>query len=696
MYIKKLILDNYRIYNGVNEIFFSPSEDKNVFIISGMNGFGKTTLLTSLVWCLYGKLMADVEEKFKKEIAESGGYKKFAANNFNRLSKSNGIDTYTVSIVISNIFIPTLPCNELTISRTFHSAKGEESIEILIDGAENELTREVGPEIFINDFILPKEIAKFFFFDAEKIVSLAEIKTIDDKRNLSKAYSEVLGIKKYEDLKTRLEDLRIRLRRDSATALEEEKFEELTKETEQFKKLTLEYDRQKIALNEEKDSKKVASEECQEKLIREGNSMSVSELNELKRSRNKLSEEMEEIKANMKELLELAPFAIAGNKTAEVKNQLNDEIELTQNFMDPALIKSKSKKIEKQIIASAKDFNLNIKQAEKLAGLISDSILTHFSSNGKPNKNFQTILGFTDTEKNEFDAIYSNLKSAFNITFRHLVTKYKDNRITFNKVVRTISNAESKENDLLITEIRTQKNILDTRIKDIDAKLQEISQEIGSLQKDITIKSKVVVELAKKINIGKTDIKKDETAKRLVDSLTVFITKLKEEKKVLLETKFKEELNKLMHKKSFVTRVEFEIEGDIIDINLYNKRGEIIIKDGLSKGEQQIYATALLKALIDESNIKFPVFIDSPLQKLDPTHSRNIICAFYPNLSEQVVLFPLLEKELSEAEYELILPHVKETFLIKNIHEDSSVFVPSPPTKLFKEYKKLNEHIYAY
>ena len=63
------------------------------------------------------------------------------------------------------------------------------------------MTKEVGYEVFINDFVLPREIAKFFFFDAEKVVTLAEAKSVSELRSLSKAYSEVLGIKKYEDLK---------------------------------------------------------------------------------------------------------------------------------------------------------------------------------------------------------------------------------------------------------------------------------------------------------------------------------------------------------------------------------------------------------------------------------------------------------------------------------------------------------------
>lgn len=43
----------------------------------------------------------------------------------------------------------------------------------------------------------------------------------------------------------------------------------------------------------------------------------------------------------------------------------------------------------------------------------------------------------------------------------------------------------------------------------------------------------------------------------------------------------------------------------------------------MSMGERQMYASALLSALVDESEIEFPVFIDSPMQKFDETHSEN-------------------------------------------------------------------------
>ena len=44
-------------------------------------------------------------------------------------------------------------------------------------------------------------------------------------------------------------------------------------------------------------------------------------------------------------------------------------------------------------------------------------------------------------------------------------------------------------------------------------------------------------------------------------------------------------------------------------------------------GERQMYASPL-KSLVDESNIEFPVFIDSPA-KFDRDHAENVIKEFY-------------------------------------------------------------------
>ena len=207
MKINKILFQNFRIYKGNNEIIFSPNASKNISIIAGKNGFGKTTFLTSLIWVFYGKMMSEVEDKYRKDIKNAGGYESFLKTLLNRdvktefQSNGNSSPILSVEIELKDLLIPSIPCKSVVLKRSYDLRTETEELKIFIDGLENELTKEVGYEVFINDFILPREIAKFFFFDAEKIVSLAEAKSKSELRNLSKAYSEVLGIKKYEDLK---------------------------------------------------------------------------------------------------------------------------------------------------------------------------------------------------------------------------------------------------------------------------------------------------------------------------------------------------------------------------------------------------------------------------------------------------------------------------------------------------------------
>ncbi|WP_456459177.1 DNA sulfur modification protein DndD [Reichenbachiella sp.] len=687
MIIKKVQLEDFRIYKGQNELEFFPHPEKNVFVISGENGFGKTTFLTALVWCLYGKLIVDVDEKYKREIYEAGGYKKYAANNLNR--SANEVKKYSVSITLSEIFIPSIPCQEVRITRAFDLEKKEDHVEILVDGSPNELTKEVGSEIFIHDFILPKEVAKFFFFDAEKIVSLAEMKSIEDKQKLSKAYSEVLGIKKYVDLKNNLEDLRLRFTRDSATKKDRDRFEVLQKDISKLQGL-VEFNEEQITnLLEEKETKRRQSEQYQEKLIREGNSLSVEELIDIKKLRDSLSEEGKRIRSKLKELLELAPFAIAGTKLKQTQAQVLNESLNSVNRIDPISIKEKSENIILKLSENElKNIDVNTESKSKFLDALSQYIVSEFSAN---NEGHKVLLEFNDSEYNEFMAIWENLRHSYSNLFKELIKADKSNKVAYNKVIRKISNAESKENDLLVQEIRREKTIVDKRISEIDKKTAELNQDIGGLQKEVGVLSRQISELSKKIQLDESDKQKDKKAQKLIDYLDDFICKLKADKKETLERRIKKELNRLMHKVDFIDQVEVDIDGEIIDINLYDSVGELILKESLSKGEQQLYATSILKALVDESNVKFPIFIDSPLQKFDKRHSKNIITDFYPNISEQVVLFPLLEKELSIEEYQELLPNINSAFLIKNKDHDSSEFQKVLPYKLFETY---NEHVY--
>src|SRR5690606_15168424 len=137
----------------------------------------------------------------------------------------------------------------------------------------------------------------------------------------------------------------------------------------------------------------------------------------------------------------------------------------------------------------------------------------------------------------------------------------------------------------------------------------------GGLRLNLTSHKKVRSEYEKNFNLVETDKKKYEVTEKLLVKINELIKKIKQDKKYSLQKSVSLGLKKLMHKQDFIHNVKVNIIDDVMDIDLLDKNGTVIDKDSLSKGEQQLYATALLKALVDESGIKFPVFIDSPLQK---------------------------------------------------------------------------------
>ena len=143
-------------------------------------------------------------------------------------------------------------------------------------------------------------------------------------------------------------------------------------------------------------------------------------------------------------------------------------------------------------------------------------------------------------------------------------------------------------------------------------------------------------------------------------------------------------MNSLMHKSHFIEKVSIEIFEDYLDINLIDNSGNKIDKESLSKGEQQLYATSILKSLVEESGINFPIFVDSPLQKFDKQHSENIIKRFYPSISKQVVLFPLMEKELTFDEFKLMESNITSIHKIINTEGNSSIKKIEDTIQLFE------------
>ncbi len=326
---------------------------------------------------------------------------------------------------------------------------------------------------------------------------------------------------------------------------------------------------------------------------------------------------------------------------------------------------------------------------------IENLIQKHFFSEVEREDDIEIFHEWEDQFVRELESIIQKLRSSFRVDFSKLHAEDKTLRTELDRIRRRIREAESKvESEYLKTlkakkeKARTYKKEFQGRKEDLIAKNTKVESELKSLRQKKT-------DLLVKIQVSEKNRPKDLTLKGLVDDVTQNITRIKEEKKKSLEESMLISLNDLMHKKSFVHRVTVDIspEGEYIDINLLDENENIIDRNALSMGERQLYASALLKSLVDESDIEFPVFIDSPMQKFDVDHSENIIEQFYPNVSHQVILFPLLGKEVTRSEYDLLLPKVESTYLIDNYAKNKSRLVAVKPGELFQEFEKMTHAV---
>ena len=697
MTIREIELNNFRIYKGKNKIELFPDENKNIIIVSGNNGFGKTTFLMSLVWCLYGKNMGKVDELYRKEIDEKGGYSKYIGNSLNFAAQKEGKTRFSVSVTFTDVEIPDTPCTEITITRSYDSATNyDDELEILIDGRKNdlftgtkeEITKE--EEIFIRDYILPIEIAKFFFFDAEKIVSFAQINTPEQRKDLSLAYSQVLGIQKYEDLKNELVRIQDDYRKVSAKPEEKRVFNALIADIDfkdsEIKRLSEEI----VNLEDDRAIKRHDSTELQSKLIREGDMMSADELTRLNVRKTELETMLSEAVDSLKDLYSLIPFGLAGGLMAELSVQLETEKAYKQNKLQLEGVNDKTDVILGDIEEAKRKlpFPVDIKTRDFYESQIRQLIKKHFYNVLDESKfdHFSILHDFSQGQIEEFKRIIVRIKESKS-SFENLFYNYTKAKAELYTIEKNIREAEKKAESDYVQKLRTRKEDIDRQIDSIGEEIGKKQSEIEALRDQVIAHKKQKEILSKKIDVSEQNRAVDNEATRLIHTIQKFLIRFKEEKKKALAKKLEEKLQSYLHKTDLVKKVIVDIDGngDDVDICLFGYDDKKIDNGILSMGERQMFASALLSALVDETEFEFPVFIDSPMQKFDPQHTRNVLTKFYPNVSKQVILFPLLKKELTEEEYQYIKPIVNKSYLINN-EKDGSYFVEVKPEDLFKEY----------
>lgn len=676
-------INNFRQYYNAVNIDLTTDADQNIVVIGGRNGYGKTNFLLSIVWCLYGEKISQIDDNFKKEIQKEKNYSSFMQQSINWTAKRENKDTFSVSIVVSEIELPELNklnsnSDSVIITRTFNVTSMSETLSISDTNSNMEIFDDEADKInFINDYIIPIDAAKFVFFDAEKISEIANLSIKEEGSFINDALGKILGLDIYDTLIEDIEFYINTLKKEGATKNLQEQIVDKEKAIE-----LSEIDIEKL---EEENAEKLKEIDDLKKTIRQYDNL-ISQHSKQGNStfdRESILSEIEKLKAKefdlsekFNELSEIIPLAILTGKLEEVIEHL--EIQ-EKNLISQNFAKENAEKIENFIELlfnkppepenSTMSFKDKLFYYDKAKNLGSEL----FASNG----DYQDLEFEHDLNNSEKSLIYDAINlvsSQSKDLFETTIEEFNKTRIELAELNKTLSKVDADLEDELILDYTSKKDTAEYNITENNRKIGENNQQINKLKGDIIRLNQQLSVLVKKVDVNAQNKLKIKESQKYIDVLNSFLEEQKNKHKDSLEKSILNELKILMHKlgseennNKFIEDVKVTIlaSGQGMKISLLDQDDNEIRKESLSSGEKQIYISCLIKAILNESIQSLPIFIDTPLGRLDEEHRDNITKKYYPALSEQVVLFST-NSEITPKRYKDISANISKSYLLYN------------------------------
>lgn len=212
MILHRLQIENFRQFFGKQTIEFATKPDRNVTLIHGFNGAGKTALLNAFIWCLYGETTEDFDDPHLLASEAAIAEVPDGATVTVRVRLTFRLNDGSVYVVDrSQDFLrrgiePEAQQPQLSLSI-------QKSGSSELSGVDNAKQQRINT-------LLAQQLYKFFFFNGERIewfASAAAYETVEE------GVKSLLDIKIYERSLTHLQGLS----RDLAGELKQHGGEEL-------------------------------------------------------------------------------------------------------------------------------------------------------------------------------------------------------------------------------------------------------------------------------------------------------------------------------------------------------------------------------------------------------------------------------------------------------------------------------------
>ena len=638
MKFRKLTIENYKSFQFSTEILFPSSEDgRSIFLIGGMNGAGKTSLMEAISYCLYG---AKADEIFR---------------NINRSEKAKGNANVAFELVLEMDEF-----SELVVRRSWEAGAVEdpkprdltERLSVVRDGKRVSVQNQ---EIW-QDFIraaIPPGITQFFFFDGEKIQEIAA----DDHSEvrLKSSLEAALGIQYIN-----------RLAGDVLYIKQEERkgFVEISDEDLEFKQSELKREKSKLGRKHQERDRVRGELENFRAQLNEGKRRFEAAFHTAPESRDAMREQekkrvltvnrLAQVESEIRSQFEKAlPFSIGGRLFEGIRRQIETE----RKSASSEAVKENAAVLAKRIVRVVEEpepIYTEKLSAERMAEL--ERRIFRLLKEGDSRTNVTKILDLSDRDAARVLNKMEILEASDVFLLKPLLEEARELEIQIRQFEGIgQGGAFTPTERELFDELQAEIEGCSTQIGRKAEQLRILEEDIMALEKRVGEIEAEIEKLYEKHNVSKEKADFIEECDAIASVLNQFIVRLRKNKVHLLQEKTFE-MYRLLSSRSGLIK-DITIDDKTYEVRITDRNGHEIRKSALSAGEKEVFAVSLLWGLAQTSELKFPIVVDTPLSRLDSTHRDNIVNNYFPNAGEQVVILST-DTEIDTNYYRSLKPHL--------------------------------------
>ena len=643
MIFKKIELHNFGIYCGDHELQLETIADRNITLVGGMNGRGKTTILDAIFITFYGKralpLIQDEVKNYNNLMA--------------RFINKSATDQWTAVSVTIDLEDdgPTM----LTVQRrwTLHKGKVVEELAVTKDGLVDKYLSD-NWNYYVEE-IIPYGISRFFFFDNEQIAKIADDEAFNEIKDSIKAVMGVTNIDKLlADVQAVMKEKQAKVTADSSdSTLDELKEVEASIMELEQKLATIRMERAGIVPRLEKTTQDL--EALEQRFWRSGGNLGLKR-EEIEKEKARLVEEEEAIKQRQLAMAvnPAIPLALCRGLVQQTYNSAKEAEGMKYaHYSRPLVVE-----IVDRIAGKLEAMDIDAVTKLKIQMLLSEE-LKHYPADAIEGEESVLNPAALLLLEKLLDSGFFDIISQRNA----LIQQMEENENALLQIdAHLSSNAEKSNAADLLARIRELDRIRDNFRYEIDRLDQQFDSINVQLEALNSKRFKLIKKIADKENAGDDDERILAYAAKTISVMETFKLRLQESKVKELEANITQCFKFLAQKEAMITSVE--INPISLDIILRDYNGGVLLKSQLSAGEKQMFAIAIIWGLALSSGYKLPVVIDTPMARLDSAHRYNFINRYLPNASSQVIVLST-DEEVNGQYLEQLREHIGTYYTLR-------------------------------